>query len=55
MALIARAADELGDPRQLSWPERDLAQELIGKPARKEGLEDFLWAIAMLPEFQLIY
>jgi mono/diheme cytochrome c family protein len=36
-------------------PERELAQELIGQPARKEGLEDFLWALAMLPEFQLIY
>ena len=36
-------------------PERELAEELIGEPARKEGLEDFLWALAMLPEFQLIY
>jgi hypothetical protein len=35
--------------------EAQLAGELIGKPARKEGLEDFLWAMAMLPEFQLIY
>ena len=32
-----------------------LAQSLVGTPARKEGLEDLLWAVAMLPEFQLIY
>ncbi|MHC1768082.1 MAG: DUF1549 domain-containing protein [Verrucomicrobiia bacterium] len=35
--------------------ERDLAEELVGKPARQEGLEDLLWTVAMLPEFQLIY
>ena len=31
----------------------DLA--LIGSPVKKEGMEDFLWALVMLPEFQLIY
>ena len=30
------------------------ARELIGSPATAEGLQDFLWALAMLPEFQLI-
>ncbi len=35
--------------------ELELAQELVGKPARPEGVEDLLWAMAMLPEFQLIY
>jgi hypothetical protein len=35
--------------------ERQLAEELVGQPAKKEGLEDFLWTMAMLPEFQLIY
>ncbi|MBI2948418.1 MAG: DUF1553 domain-containing protein, partial [Verrucomicrobia bacterium] len=32
-----------------------LAQDLVGSPARKEGVEDLLWAMTMLPEFQLIY
>ncbi len=35
--------------------ELDDARELIGEPARPEPVEDFLWAMAMLPEFQLIY
>ena len=35
--------------------EAGLAKPLLGKPVRKEGVEDLLWAITMLPEFQLIY
>jgi hypothetical protein len=35
--------------------ERKLAAELVGSPAKLEGVEDLLWSIAMLPEFQLIY
>jgi len=35
--------------------ELEVAEELVGNPAKKEGLEDFLWTITMLPEFQLIY
>ena len=35
--------------------ELELAEELICNPVRKDGLEDFLWSIAMLPEFQLVY
>jgi len=31
------------------------AKELLGRPVEKQGLEDILWSIAMLPEFQLIY
>lgn len=31
------------------------AVQLVGAPARKEGVEDLLWGMAMLPEFQLIY
>ena len=31
------------------------ALELIGDPVRKTGVEDLLWSLAMLPEFQLIY
>ncbi len=35
--------------------ELDLARAMIGSPAKPEGVADLLWAIAMLPEFQLIY
>ena len=35
--------------------ENALATALIGSPARAEGVEDLLWSLAMLPEFQLIY
>ena len=31
------------------------AREIVGEPANKTGVEDLLWAVAMLPEFQLIY
>jgi len=32
-----------------------LAEEMVGTPVKKEGVEDLLWAMTMLPEFQLIY
>jgi hypothetical protein len=32
-----------------------LAREMLGQPAQPAGVEDFLWAVIMLPEFQLIY
>jgi hypothetical protein len=32
-----------------------LAKALAGQPVRQDGLEDLLWSLAMLPEFQLIY
>ena len=35
--------------------EKQASLDLIGSPVRKEGIEDFLWALTMLPEFQLIY
>jgi hypothetical protein len=35
--------------------ERELANDLVGSPAKQEGMEDLLWSVAMLPEFQLIY
>ncbi len=34
--------------------ESQLAVEIIGTPATPEGLEDLLWSISMLPEFQLV-
>ncbi len=30
------------------------AKEIVGANAPQEGVEDFLWAVVMLPEFQLI-
>lgn len=30
------------------------AKELLGKPVTKDGVQDLLWAVTMLPEFQLI-
>ena len=41
--------------RKPSRAEWKLAGEMMGQPLRKEGVEDFLWAMTMLPEFQLIY
>ncbi|HTO02797.1 MAG TPA: DUF1549 domain-containing protein [Opitutus sp.] len=41
--------------RQATKDELDLTLSMLGKPIRKAGVEDLLWAITMLPEFQLIY
>ena len=35
--------------------ERKTAKTMLGQPAQKDSVEDLLWALAMLPEFQLIY
>lgn len=35
--------------------ERKEAVALLGSPVRREGVEDLLWAVTMLPEFQLVY
>ena len=35
--------------------EKSLATDLLGRPLRPDGVEDLLWAMVMLPEFQLIY
>ncbi|WP_435010889.1 DUF1553 domain-containing protein [Tundrisphaera lichenicola] len=40
--------------RSVTPDELDAARELIGSPATPEGVQDLLWAVAMLPEFQLI-
>jgi hypothetical protein len=44
-----------GLQRQPTREELGLAVELLGNPPRQDGIEDLLWAIIMLPEFQLIY
>lgn len=41
--------------REPTKAEAQVALQLVGQPAQTAGLEDFLWAMAMLPEFQLIY
>jgi len=35
--------------------ESHTALELVSSPVRQEGVEDLLWALVMLPEFQLVY
>ena len=40
--------------RKPTQNELKMATELVGSPARQEGVEDLLWSVAMLPEFQLI-
>jgi hypothetical protein len=35
--------------------ERQLAVSLVGSPAKADGIEDLLWSLVMLPEFQLVY
>jgi hypothetical protein len=41
--------------RKPTREELRLAEEMVGTPVKKEGVEDLLWAMTMLPEFQLIY
>lgn len=35
--------------------EREVVRGVIGSPPNRDGLADLLWAVLMLPEFQLIY
>jgi mono/diheme cytochrome c family protein len=41
--------------RKPTAQELQIAREIVGQPAQPAGVEDFLWAVTMLPEFQLIY
>jgi mono/diheme cytochrome c family protein len=41
--------------RKPTAPELQLAQEMVGNPVKHAGVEDLMWALTMLPEFQLIY
>ncbi|MBI1785904.1 DUF1549 domain-containing protein, partial [Candidatus Sumerlaeota bacterium] len=41
--------------RKPTSSELEIARSLIGAPVKPEGIEDFLWAFLMSPEFQLIY
>ena len=49
-ALYAKALGRKPTPNELK-----LGRELAGDPAQPAGVEDLLWTITMLPEFQLIY
>ncbi|GAC1474230.1 MAG: hypothetical protein NVSMB9_24200 [Isosphaeraceae bacterium] len=40
--------------RRPSADERSTARDLVGSPVSAEGVADLLWAVFMLPEFQLI-
>jgi hypothetical protein len=54
-----RALTERVFAQALSRPptarELALAVELVGAQPRREGVEDLLWSVTMLPEFQLTY
>lgn len=53
-ALVARVYTRaLGRPPGPA--ELPLALDLLGRPVQPAGVEDLLWAVTMLPEFQLIY
>jgi hypothetical protein len=41
--------------RKPTAQELKVASELVGQEASKESVEDLLWSVAMLPEFQLIF
>jgi len=46
---------EQGLGRKPVRAELQLAEGTVGKKPSREGVEDLLWAMVMLPEFQLIY
>lgn len=46
---------EHGLQRAPTVEEIQLAHSVVGDGLAREGLEDLLWSLAMLPEFQLIY
>ncbi|HXY36863.1 MAG TPA: DUF1549 and DUF1553 domain-containing protein [Planctomycetaceae bacterium] len=52
-ALITRAY-RLALGRDATPAETQTAGEIVGTPPSAEGVEDFLWMLVMLPEFQLI-
>ncbi len=52
---LVRALYEQAVGREPTGAELDLAAEMVGEKPTPDGTEDLLWAMAMLPEFQLIY
>lgn len=51
---LIEAIYRTGIGRTPTAEERAIARDLVGMPADEEGVEDLLWVVAMLPEFQLI-
>lgn len=41
--------------RKPSRKELQTAQEILGEPVSTEGIQDLLWTMVLLPEFQLVY
>jgi hypothetical protein len=41
--------------RPATRAELEVAEEMLGRPPAPEGVADFLWALTLQPEFQLIY
>ena len=59
---VAAAPQELAEQlyakalgRKPTATEMRSAREILGQLAQKSGVEDLMWALTMLPEFQLIY
>ncbi|MBM3846246.1 MAG: DUF1549 domain-containing protein [Verrucomicrobia bacterium] len=52
---LAESILRAGLHRTPSESELRVATELLGEKPGKESVEDLLWAVTMLPEFQLIY
>jgi len=53
--ILVRSFYEEAVGRRPTSQELKLAKTLVGDKPTREGVEDFLWAVVMLPEFQLIY
>jgi mono/diheme cytochrome c family protein len=52
---LVRVVYEKALGRKPTERELTLARGIVGQPAQAAGVEDLLWAVTMLPEFQLIY
>jgi hypothetical protein len=52
---LARELYQTALGRSPTSKELNAAKEILGQQAQKAGVEDLMWALAMLPEFQLIY
>jgi hypothetical protein len=52
---LIRSIFEEAVSREPTRQELAMAEEMVGEQPKAVGVEDFLWAMVMLPEFQLIY
>lgn len=52
--LLVRRLYQHGLSREPTQKELSLAVQVVGKPLQREGVEDFVWSMSMLPEFQII-